>query len=93
MVLGSIHPQEHLVVVVFVPVEGEDPGSLSVWVPTEQGRHNAHQLAKGAGTTSPEQRIDYLQKVLGAVPLKELEVERKREENGREEGERKWLDG
>lgn len=34
--LGAVDAQEDLVVVVFVPVEGQHPGAPALWVATEQ---------------------------------------------------------
>lgn len=44
--LGAVDPQKHLVVVVLVPVEGQDPGAPSLWVPTEEARQAGHQLGE-----------------------------------------------
>lgn len=44
--LGAIDPQKHLVVVVLIPVEGQDPGAASLWVPAEEAGHAGHQLGE-----------------------------------------------
>lgn len=80
MALGAIDPQEHLVVVVLVPVEGQDSGAASLWVSAEQARYAGHQLGEGGGTPGLEQRRDGPQQLPRALPLHEL---RRRREAGR----------
>lgn len=70
--LGAVDPQEHLVVVVLVPVEGQDPGAAPLRVSTEEARHAGHELGERGGTAGLEQRGEGLQELLRALPLQQL---------------------
>lgn len=72
MALGAIDPQEHLVVVVLIPVEGQDPGAASLWVPTEEVRHAGHQQGERGGTPGLKQRGNRLHEFLRALPCHQL---------------------
>lgn len=72
VVLGAVDAQKHLVVVVLVPVEGQDPGAATLWVSTEEARHAGHQLGEGGGATGSEQGGRRLEELLRAVALHQL---------------------
>lgn len=72
MILGAIDPEKHLIVVVFIPVEGQDPGAASLWVSTEEARHTGHELGEGGRAPGLEQRGNRLQELLRALPLHQL---------------------
>lgn len=72
--LGAIDAQEGLVVVVLVPVEGQHPGAPSLWVPTEEAGHAGQQLSERLGSPGLKQRGEHPQKLLGAVPLHQLDM-------------------
>ncbi len=44
---GAVDAKERLVVVVLIPIKGEDPGDLTLSVSTEEIRHSGHQLTEG----------------------------------------------
>lgn len=70
--LAAVDPQKHLIVVVLVPVEGQDPGPPSLWVSTEEAGYTGHQLGEGGGTSSLEQRGHHLQELLRALLFHQL---------------------
>lgn len=47
LLLAAVHPQKHLIVVVFVPVEGQDTGAPPFWVSAEKAGHARNQLGEG----------------------------------------------
>lgn len=64
MALGAVDPQKHLVVVVLIPVERQDPGAPSLRVPTEEVRHAGHQVGERWRAPGLKQGGDRLQELL-----------------------------
>lgn len=68
----GVDPQKGLIVIVFVPVEGEHPRSSSLWVATQEVRQDAHQLREGLWASSLHQWPGHPQQVLNTWPVDEL---------------------
>lgn len=71
--LGAVDTQKHLVVVVLVPVEGQDPGAPSLGVAAEEAGHAGHELGERGGTPRPKQGGERPEELLRALPLHQLE--------------------
>lgn len=72
MVLGAVDAEKHLVVVVLIPVEGQDPGAASLRVSTEKTGHTGQELGKRGRALGTEHRGDCPQELLRAFPLHQL---------------------
>lgn len=72
MALGAVDAQEHLIVVVLIPVEGQYSGAPSLWVSTEEAGYTGQQLSERGGSPSLKQGGDHPQELLRAVPLHQL---------------------
>lgn len=68
----GVNPQEGLVVIVFIPVEGEHPRASSLWVATQEVRQDAHQLCEGLWTTSLQEGPGCPPQVLNTWSMDEL---------------------
>lgn len=69
---GAVDAKERLVVVVLIPIKGEDPGDLTLRVSAEEIRHSKHQLTEGRGSPGLEDGVHDPDQVLGAGPLRKL---------------------
>lgn len=70
--LAAIDPQKHLIVVVFIPVEWQDPGASALWISTEEAWQTRHQLGERGRASRLEQRENGLQKLLRTLSLQQL---------------------
>lgn len=68
----GVNPQEGLIVIVFIPVEGEHPRASSLWVATQEVRQDACQLCKGLRTASLPEGPSHPQQVLNTWSMDEL---------------------
>lgn len=72
VVFGAIDPQKHLIIVVFIPVERQDPRAPTLRISTEETWHAGHQLGERGRTPSLEQGGHCLHELLRALLLHHL---------------------
>lgn len=68
----GVNPQEGLVVIVFIPVEGEHPRASALWVATQEVRQDACQLCEGLWPARLHEGLRHPQQVLDTLSMDEL---------------------